>query len=281
MASMPLAPPLAPPPERQSMDQAFMDDISGQLAALQASVTRLSARAQADADVAGNARTLNLFAQRPVEKAMRKELAELPQGPATIFCEFDECMQGDVEAVLFGDVIHGRDERLAAFQALQMTLDEALAKIEAASVQLRPGFIAFAEQCSIRRLRLCVLARGLKPLIRAILREQGIGHIEVLAHDMYVDSETRKWHVSFCDASPTGHDKAESMRRALRGHQKTAVVLVGSTACDFGPVLASSVDCVIAPRTSALAGLCDDAGVRTRRFDGWNDLCASSLLRDT
>ena len=59
-----------------------------------------------------------------------------------------------------------------------------------------------------------VCSRGLKSLIR-LLREQGLGHVEVLANDMYVQRDSdHAWSVSFRDDSETGHDKGESLRRA-------------------------------------------------------------------
>mmetsp|Transcript_20881 Transcript_20881/g.53338 ORF Transcript_20881/g.53338 Transcript_20881/m.53338 type:complete len:161 (-) Transcript_20881:270-752(-) len=160
-----------------------------------------------------------------------------------------------------------------------MSMDEAVACVEGAGVHLDEEFVDFIEQCSVRRLRVCVLSRGLKPLIRAILRGMGIGHVEVLAHDMFVDQSTSEWRVSFRDDTPSGHDKAESMRRALRHEKPTSVLFVGRTACDFAPVQAGYVDCVVTPTGSALASLCDEAGVRTRAFVAWSDL-SNALLGD-
>ena len=52
-----------------------------------------------------------------------------------------------------------------------------------AGVRLDPAFVEFVELASVRRLRVCVLSRGLKPLIRCLLRAEGIGHVEVRGHD--------------------------------------------------------------------------------------------------
>jgi len=287
MPPSPVPPPPVPiewdgskPDDRSYMpDAAFMANFEAQLAKLQEGITKLSARAEADLNAG---KPSKLFLSNPeTSKKLRTELSELPTGTTTVFCEFDElCLQGDAEATLLGCSIEGRDDRVAAWQSLKMPIEEAVAKLEAADVRLDPSFVEFIERCSVRRLRVCILSRGLKPLVRALLREQGIGHVEVLAHDMYVDRQTSEWKVAFRDDSETGHDKAESVRRALRNHEKAAVVLVGRTVCDYAPILAGSVDCVIAQRPSELARLCDEAGVRTRDFKGWDDLTASTLLSD-
>ena len=134
--------------------------------------------------------------------------------------------------------------------------------------------------CAVRRLRLCCLSRGLKQLIRLLLREEGLGHVEVLAHDMFVErARGNAWRVSFCDDSATGHDKAESMRRALQGNKTRGggVVLVGRLACDFAPVKAGMVSCLYAPPDSALAEMASAAGIRHRPFTGWSELAAALL----
>ena len=271
----------ATPPPRGGTDEAMFASIESQLALLQESVSRLSAKAQSNADDRVDARVAATWKElmQEKEKVIRTELDVIPSGPVTVFCEFDElCCAGSIEVTLLGsNVQEGRDAQQAAWQRLKMTLGEALAKLDAAAVRIEPAFIDFIEKCSIRRMRVCILARGLKPLIRAMLREQGIGHVEVLAHDGYVD-EVGEWHVSLRDDSRTGHDKAESLRRALRNHEKGAVVLVGRTACDFAPVLAGGVDCVLAPRPSALASLCDQTSVRMRTFEGWDEF-SKALLR--
>jgi 2-hydroxy-3-keto-5-methylthiopentenyl-1-phosphate phosphatase len=271
----------ATPPPRGGTDEAMFASIESQLALLQESVSRLSAKAQSNADDRVDARVAATWKElmQEKEKVIRTELDVIPSGPVTVFCEFDElCCAGSIEVTLLGsNVQEGRDAQQAAWQRLKMTLGEALAKLDAAAVRIEPAFIDFIEKCSIRRMRVCILSRGLKPLIRAMLREQGIGHVEVLAHDGYVD-EVGEWHVSLRDDSRTGHDKAESLRRALRNHEKGAVVLVGRTACDFAPVLAGGVDCVLAPRPSALASLCDQTSVRMRTFEGWDEF-SKALLR--
>ena len=271
----------ATPPPRGGADEAMFASIESQLALLQESVSRLSAKAQSNADDRVDARVAATWKElmQEKEKVIRTELDVIPSGPVTVFCEFDElCCAGSIEVTLLGsNVQEGRDAQQAAWQRLKMTLGEALAKLDAAAVRIEPAFIDFIEKCSIRRMRVCILSRGLKPLIRAMLREQGIGHVEVLAHDGYVD-EVGEWHVSLRDDSRTGHDKAESLRRALRNHEKGAVVLVGRTACDFAPVLAGGVDCVLAPRPSALASLCDQTSVRMRTFEGWDEF-SKALLR--
>ena len=186
---------------------------------------------------------------------------------------------GNLEQTLLGSdaAAASCNERLTAWQGLRLSMDQALAILDAASVRLDPLFVDFIEQCCVKGIRVCILSRGMKAIIRALLRDEGIGHIEVLAHDMYVDPDSKAWCVSLRDSSVFGHDKAESMRRALSGRPCTPVVLVGRHECDYTPVVAGRVDCVVAPQRSALADLCDRDGVRYHAFSGWDEL-ASHLL---
>ena len=149
---------------------------------------------------------------------------------------------------------------------------------------MREDFIEFAEMCAAKRVRLCVLSRGLKSLIRHLLREQGLGHVEVLANDMYVQRDgDRAWNVSFRDDSDSGHDKGESLRRALQGVARGAakkpmkVLTLGRHTCDFAPVKAGLVDCLYAPAGSELAKEAAAAGVTFRNFDGWQELTTKLL----
>ena len=58
-------------------------------------------------------------------------------------------------------------------------------------------------------------AREVVDRVPVDLRDEGLGHVEVLANDMYIDrNKEHAWCVSLRDGSPSGHDKAESMRRA-------------------------------------------------------------------
>jgi len=263
--------------------EAVAADVEKQLAALADGVERLSAAASARANSRPEVTLSDVRSRMLSESAAgprAKELSEIPAKPFAIFCEFDElCLSGEVEKVLLGaDAPVDRDARLAALQALKLSLEDASDRLRTAGVVLRTAFIDFVETCAVHRVRVCILSRGLKPLIRSLLRDEGIGHVEVIAHDMYVDREAgNAWRISFRDDSPTGHDKSESMRRALAtpGVPRSAVVLVGRTACDFGPVLNGHVSCVCTPSDSELATLCSDADVRTRSFDGWDGLSSS------
>ena len=279
----------------QNVDKKVLDEIEGGMAALASSVDVLATRALKDGgerqgqrreeQVLQRHRVLNDLRAEAQGANLRTDLAALPAAgaPVTIFCEWDSlCLTGDGEAVLLGDAVEGRDARLAAYEAMSIPLDEAITSLDAAGVRLDPAFVEFVELAMVRHARVCVLSRGIKPLIRGLLRAEGIGHVEVLAHDMHVDrANGDRWRVAFRDHSESGHDKGESMRRALSGLQsggnKGAVVLVGRTSCDFAPVHAGRVDCLVAPRPSELARRCDDAGVAFHEFSGWEALAAALL----
>jgi len=118
----------------------------------------------------------------------------------------------------------------------------------------------------------------MKSFIRLLMRNEGIGHVEVLAHDMCVDrGEGNAWRVALRDGSETGHDKAESVRRALRSQEPAPVILVGRTACDFAPIRAGLVDCCVSAADTPLAKCCTDAGVQIHHFTGWSALARRFL----
>jgi len=273
----------------------FHDDLAAKLTQLMNATDRLATKVEKEKKDSAAACQVKvsleeLHAQLRREtasaSAQRRELSVLPEVgvPMTLFAECDELMlSGDIEQVLLGAEVAARvgsdkEARLAALQGLRLSLDDAASKLAAAGVALRPDFIDFAEMSMAKGLRVCCLSRGLKQLIRHLLREEGLGHVEVLAHDMSVERDgSHAWKVCFRDDSDTGHDKAESMRRALKG--KGAVVLVGRTACDFAPVNAGMVHCLYAPPASALAQAADAAGITHRSFDGWSEVTASLLMR--
>ena len=117
-------------------DPAFMSIVEGELAKLATGIEKLTARAQADIESADGKRestTMQSVIQSLESAQLRTALGALPAEPVTIFTEFDElCITGNIEQALLGDKpIEGRDERLAAWQGLQMSMDEAIAKLEA------------------------------------------------------------------------------------------------------------------------------------------------------
>ncbi len=255
-----------------AVDKAVVSQINAQMDALNAGIERLASRA---AMQVGQARA-----------PKRTDLDRLPPPDAqlTLFVELDVALTAGSEEKLLVKapppaashdseaLAAERDARRSAIESLTMPFPEA-----ARALELDPAFVAFAEACCARNVRLCILSRGFKPLIRLLLREAGIGHIEVLANDV-APGDGGAWRVSFRDSSASGHDKAESVRRALTsGGAPHFVVHVGVHACDFGLVAADRLDALYAPRESPLLALCEASGVRTRSFGGWEALEAELM----
>jgi 2-hydroxy-3-keto-5-methylthiopentenyl-1-phosphate phosphatase len=249
------------------------------LGQLSAGLDKLAARVQADQ----NANRAGRFGQPRSRPQLRTELDTLPAkgAPAALFCEFDGlCVSGDIESVLLGQVGEDRDERVAAWQRMAISQEEALTQLREAGVQLDTAFVDFVESCMISDVAVCIVSRSLKALVRMMLRDAGIGHIEVYAHDSYIEPGG-VWKVCFRDNSESGHNKADSVRRARSGQaNKGSLVYVGSAPCDFAPVEAAQVDHLLAVPHSPLAALCDGAGVRYREFRGWEAL-ARELVQET
>ena len=210
------------------------------------------------------------------------DLSAPPDASASlaIFCEFDQlAIPLDVEAALlrsddapslFRSTIEKSSLfRQEAYEALEEPLLDAIARLDAT---LDPDFVAFCEAASVRGAALHVISRGFKPIARHFLREAGLGHVAVLANELHVGSNNR-WRVSFRDGSPSGHDKARSLKAALRlldGERR--VVYVGRTACDAAPVDGGLVHHLYAPTGSALGVHCERAGHAHRAFPGWTAL---------
>jgi 2-hydroxy-3-keto-5-methylthiopentenyl-1-phosphate phosphatase len=272
--------------DSSAVDPRVVADVEAQMEGLQAGLARLAAKAEAK--MAERAAGGLQRAREP----KRLELDELPPAGAklTLFCEFDHvALSGSVEASLLpamerddeqapsasatdAELASARDARMQRLERLAVPLAGAVSQLEAAGTVLIPEFVDFAEACCARDVRLCVLTRGLKQLVRLVLREAGIGHVEVLGNDVSVDDASGEWRVAYRDSSPTGHDKSDSMRRALSGAGSSHVILVGREACDFAPVLGGRVDTLYAAPACELAARCEASGVRSRSFVGWDEL---------
>jgi 2-hydroxy-3-keto-5-methylthiopentenyl-1-phosphate phosphatase len=277
-------------PSSEGVSKAFLEEVNSQMAALMEGVGRLEAKVQAKADAtAGQPKTITLegmqdFLKNESDKAKNSsgtasDLTALPKAfdeNVVILTEWDElCMSGDMERALLGDakaaaVAESASARTEALEELRMSLDDTIAALATAGVRIRDEFIDFAEACAMRRVRLVVLSKSLKPLVRQLLREQGLGHVEVLAHDMMVEPSTQQWKISLNNEGW----KAEALRRCLQNARAkpSAVVQVGRCACDLPVATGGRITGLLVPVGSELAHLAAQSGVRHREFGGWQAL---------
>ena len=110
-------------------------------------------------------------------------------------------------------------------------------------------------------------------MISHFLRGAGLGHVQVSANHLLVSGDECRWRLCFRDHTPSGHDKARSLKAALRlldGERR--VVYIGRTACDAAPVDGGLVHHLYAPTGSALGVHCERAGHAHRAFPGWTAL---------
>ena len=231
-------------PSNEGVPDEFLANVHNQMDALMDGVSKLEAKMEAKANRLERRQPASVEefesfvkAQNDLEVRAASAVSDLTALPKTfnettvIVTEFDEiCMNGEVDKALLGEAraaeaASSASARTDALQALRMSLEDASAHLAAANVTLRDDFVEFAEACACKRVRLIILTESLKPLVRLQLREQGLGHVEVLAHDMMVSSSTTEWKVSL---NQDGW-KAEAFRRALQNSQAkpTAVLQVG------------------------------------------------------
>lgn len=277
-------------PSNASVPADILSEVNEQMGELLAATDRLAAKMVTNSNATKQSKALELSDLRKFvedaegERAQKVERADLAALPASvdektiIFTEWDELvLHGNVEQVLLGETQaaaagQSTDARMEALESLNMTLEEASSALSAAGVTMREDFVDFAEMCAVKRVRLCILSRGLKPLIRLLLREQGLGHVTVLANDMIAQSG-QGWKVSL---NADGW-KGEAMRRELQTARKAAletVLQIGNSACDFPVATGGNVTALITPVGSDLARICAQSGVRHREFAGWAPLTA-------
>ena len=276
-------------PSNESVPKEFLADVHNQMDALMDGVSKLVSKMEAKANRLETQQPASVEefesfvkAQNDMAARVASTVSDLTALPKTfdettvIVTEFDDiCMNGEVDKALLGEAraaeaASGASARTDALQALRMSLEDASAHLAAAKVTLRDDFIEFAEVCGSKCVRLIILTESLKPLVRLLLREQGLGHIEVLAHDMMVSPSTTEWKVSL---NQDGW-KAEAFRRALQNSKTkpTAVLQVGRLASDLPVATAGKVTGLLAPVSSALNRLAVQSGLRHREFAGWEAL---------
>ena len=259
----------------RAAESAMRDHVSEQLSHLSDAMDRLAARAAADMAVRqGSGRLLQ------DRQMLELGLDNAPEvgSRLAVFCEFESLVvDADTETVLLAaKPLSGRQEREAAYATLSLPMEAAVAKLDKAGVATASGFCDFAEACMVGGVSVSIVSRGFKPLIRHYLREAGLGHIAVHANDLQI-SRTGMWEACFRDNTPSGHNKAESMRRALAREKGVSIVYVGWAACDFTPVQEGLVKHLYTPAGSPLAQQCDAAGVRYREFSSWGALSTELL----
>jgi len=192
-----------------------------------------------------------------------------------IFCEFEGvACTADTEAVLVGEAGGTAEQRKQRLQALDgESLEQAIERCEKAGAALAPGFADFAEACLVKGVTLHVLSRGWKPIISHFLRGAGLGHVQVSANHLLVSGDALQWRLCFRDHSPSGHDKAEALRRAQRDTRpaQPTALLVGAFSCDLVAAEAEDelVQGLYAAKGTELWAACERTGVTVQEFAGW------------
>lgn len=199
-----------------------------------------------------------------------------------VFCDFDGTIVDPDTLVLLADRVGGGvADRVAVDRLLhdgQMTLREALARNlaslrvgfdEAAAllrgtVQLDPGFPAFAAWCAERDIPLSVLSGGLQEIIELFLPAADFPSLDVRANSLAPGT----WECRFRDESAVGHDKRAAVDAAARAGRRT--VYVGDGLSDLEPACAA--DLVFARRDGTLAAHCGARGIACVEYDDFDDV---------
>lgn len=94
------------------------------------------------------------------------------------------------------------------------------------NIKLDPGFKEFFHWCEAQGIPVVVVSSGMKPIIRALLKElvgeDAVQNIEIISNDVEV-KEDGLWHIVYRHPeSGFGHDKSKSIRTYLAENAYTA-----------------------------------------------------------
>lgn len=146
-------------------------------------------------------------------------------------------------------------------------------------VQLRDEFAEWCEGAAMSEWQVCVLSPSLKPVVRQLLRDAGLGHVTALAADAVCRSDSAGWEVS----AWSGTDRIRALRGWLSssmpsegGPPSVQLVLVGARAQDALLLRAEPplVRTLYVVEASPLERWCVANKVRFRAFRGFEALRA-------
>jgi 2-hydroxy-3-keto-5-methylthiopentenyl-1-phosphate phosphatase len=174
----------------------------------------------------------------------------------------------DIEAAWVAGQIGSRDAMAAQVALLRAKPADLEAFVQ--SIEIDPGFAAFAEFCRAAKIPVTVVSDGIDHVVRAVLAKYGFNlpvranHLEQVGPD--------RWRLSFPHAAEgcqSGHCKCRAPTKA--GEFR---VLIGDGRSDF--CAAATVDLCLAK--SKLIQHCVDEGIPHVPFQTFHDV--TQILRD-
>jgi 2-hydroxy-3-keto-5-methylthiopentenyl-1-phosphate phosphatase len=174
----------------------------------------------------------------------------------------------DIEAAWVAGQIGSRDAMAAQVALLRAKPADVAAFVD--TIEIDPGFSAFANFCSGAKIPVTVVSDGLDHVVSAVLAKHGFSfpvranHLEQVGPD--------RWRLSFphaADGCQSGHCKCRAPTKSTEFR-----VLVGDGRSDF--CAAGTVDLCLAK--SKLIQHCEDEGIAYVPFQDFHDV--TQILRD-
>ncbi|RKP09567.1 phosphoric monoester hydrolase [Thamnocephalis sphaerospora] len=191
----------------------------------------------------------------------------------------DHCVGRERRRQMDLDVLNGktsfRELCVQLWGGVNLDWDQAIQMLE--DVQVDPHFGKCLERCRAHDIPFTVLSCGLRALIEWYLKRE-IGSdfhgIEVLANE--ADYNPAGWTCTFHDASPHGHDKAVSIRRAREAakanSQPFLAIFLGDGISDLSAAM--EADILFARRGRDLETYCTREGIDHIAFDTFDTAIA-------
>jgi 2-hydroxy-3-keto-5-methylthiopentenyl-1-phosphate phosphatase len=190
--------------------------------------------------------TLDEMCRRLIPGVYEQAERDLLAGRITLH----ECIRTEFEAIL-GD-------------------HDAIVADAVARTTVRPGFAEFVTAAERAGQRVVVVSSGFDSVIRPVLEREGVGHVELVAHEVRFGQQQTVVEFRHGEPCPIcGQECKRSVVRALDGTMP--VVYVGDGYCDRCAALDASR--VFARRT--LARYLDGEGVGYTHFDDFVEIRAA------
>lgn len=157
-------------------------------------------------------------------------------------------------------------------------------RIVAEKIDLDPGFKVTFEWARKNNVPLIVVSSGMKPLIKALIKnlvgDEAINEIDIVSNDVEI-ADDGSWKIIYIDESGFGHDKSRTINAYKKKFEsqlsanddKPTYFYCGDGVSDLSA--ARECDLLFAKRGKDLITFCKKQNVPYHEFDSWDDILAS------